>query len=389
MSDFEPNEAQAVKMDRILLIGRRKSAIAAAKRCGWKPVVIDVQSRREQAPNAFGGKKKPAVEEAIERLSKRPPIGVAAVATGSVVAAAAIREQFRIPGLSVETARRCHNKLVMKKAVAAAGIPCAPWIETSETTTAEQIIDELGLPVVLKMPISSGGRGVWVCLTEAEVREHLQPGWLAEGFITGTEMSVESFRSKGSTVFRNHTRYLKPCWANVVPAELPRELAAQVDDLAERVHEALGIETGISHMEIFLSETGPIFGEIAARPPGGYLMELIARAYDFDPWEALLRLTVGENFEFPKRAKRFAGCWIIHPGPGTVCQVDGLEEARSLTGVVDISCTLTPGDKISHRVGSGQSKGRIVVEDSSGESCARVLAEAVKTIRITMDANET
>jgi len=201
MSESEPKQTLDWKRDRILLIGRRKSAIAAAKRCGWKPVVIDVQPRREQAPNAFGGTRKLAVEEAVGRFSKRVPIGVAAVATGSVVAAAAIREKFGMTGLSVEAARRCHDKLVMKKAVANAGIPCAPWIETNETTTPEQLIDELGLPVVLKMPISSGGRGVWVCHTAAEVREHLQPGSLAEGFITGTEMSVESFRSNGATVF--------------------------------------------------------------------------------------------------------------------------------------------------------------------------------------------
>ena len=325
-----------------------------------------------------------AIDEAIDAFSKKPPLSVTAVATGSVMAAAAIREQFSLPGLSLETARRCHDKLVMKKAITAAGIPCAPWIETNETSTPEQLIAQLGLPLVLKMPISSGGRGVWVCSTEAEVREHLRAGWLAEGFVRGTEMSVETFRSKGATVFRNHTRYLKLCWANVVPAGLSDELAALVDSLAEKVHEVLGIHTGISHMEVFLSESGPIFGEIAARPPGGYLMELIARAYDFDPWEALLRLSAGENFVFPNKAKRFAGVWILHPGEGCVSEVDGVEETRGLPGVVDVSCTLQIGDKVSHRIGSGQSKGRIIVECPTADSCASDLTKAAETIRITM-----
>ncbi|MFC7337381.1 ATP-grasp domain-containing protein [Haloferula chungangensis] len=385
MSESESSEAPAAGKDRILLIGRRNGAIGAARRCGWKPVVIDVQPRREQAPGAFGGTRKLAVEEAMERFSKCPPIAVAAVATGSVMAAAAIRNRFGIPGLAIETAKRCHDKLVMKKAIAAAGICCAPWVETNETTTAEELIEKLGLPVVMKMPISSGGRGVWVCSTEAELREHLRAGWLAEGFVEGVEMSVETFRANGSTVFRNHTRYLKPCWANVVPAALPDEVAAKVDELAERVHAALEIDTGISHMEIFLGKDGPVFGEIAARPPGGYLMELMARAYDFDPWEALLRLAAGESYSFPNRAKRFAGCWIIHPGTGTVRKIEGLEEARALTGVADITCKLQPGEKISHRVGSGQSKGRIVVVAEDGDACAEFLMDALGTIRITMD----
>jgi biotin carboxylase len=374
------------KRERILLIGRRKSAIAAAKRLGWKPVVIDVHSRLEQAPHAFGGTRKWAVEAAEEFFPDSPPLSVAAVATGSVVAAAAIREHFGLPGLPLEVARRCHDKLVMKKAIVAAGIPCAPWRETNASTTAEELIDELGMPVVLKMPISSGGRGVWVCGSKEEVAAHLRAGLLAEGFVRGTEMSVESFRHGGRTVFRNHTRYLKPRWANVVPAELDEDVAAWVNALAERVHEGLGIASGISHMEVFLGEEGPVFGEIAARPPGGYLMELMRRAYEFDPWESLLRLEAGEAPNFPAEAKRHAGVWLIHPGPGTVRAVLGTAEALTLPGVVEVSCVLQPGDRVVDRVGSGESKGHIFAEALSAGACGEVLRRAVERVQVAMEA---
>ena len=372
---------------RIILVGNRKGAVAAAKRCGWDPIVIDVKARREQSHLAFGGGSDWAVDCVRELFpeGELAPLGVVAVTTGSVVAAAAIRQHFGLAGIGPEVAMRCHDKLVMKKAIAAAGLPCAPWLETNEATKASELIDVLGLPLVLKMPISSGGRGVWICHDSKSVEDYLSPGLLAEGFVRGAEMSVETFRSGGKTIFRNFTHYLKPRWANVLPADLDQDDAQQVHDLAEKVHQALGISSGISHMEVFLGEEGPVFGEIAARPPGGYLMDLIPRAYGFDPWEVLLRLSVGEIPPVAQAPVRYAGVWLIHPGEGVVSRIDGLEQARAIAHVRHASCKLRAGDAVTRRIGSGESKGYVLAEAPSLEACANALKQAVTVIKMVQE----
>lgn len=367
---------------KIILVGKRKGAVSAARRLGWEPIEIDVKARREQVESAYGGAAVWAVEHALDLLGDEKPIGVAAVATGSVVAAAAIRKHFGLPGISPETAMACHDKLVMKKAIAAAGIPCAPWVEVAEDTRAEELIDQLALPLVLKLPISSGGRGVWICKTAAEVSQNLKPGLLAEGFVSGEEMSVEAFRCDGKTIFLNPTCYLKPRWANVVPAPLDEDERRATCEIAERVYQALEIHSGISHMEVFLSKNGPVFGEIAARPPGGCLMELIRRAYDMDPWELLLRLAVGEKPKAESEPVRSAGVWLIHPGAGKVTDVRGLQLARKMPGVVHASCHLRSGDDVSARIGSGETKGRVVVEADSYDDCKDQLKRAIDEIII-------
>ena len=369
---------------RILLVGHRKGAIAAALRCGWEPVSIDVAARREQTGGAFGGTMKWAIAEAESLFPENPPAFVTAVATGSVVAAAAIRQHFGLPGICPETAMRCHDKLVMKKTIVAAGVPCAPWMETTEESSPAELIDTLGLPVILKLPISSGGRGVWICQTAEEIELHLRPGLLAESFVKGTEMSVETFRAKGKTLFRNHTRYLKPRWANVVPADLDVSTAMPVDRLSESVQSALGIQTGISHMEVFLTENGPVFSEIAARPPGGFLMDLMARAYDFDPWEFLLRIANGETPEAPVSHNQFAGVWLLHPGEGTLKEIHGIIAARATPGIVKATCHLKPGDVTTARVGSGEIKGRIIAEAPTSADCASSLQQAAAQVHFTL-----
>ena len=372
------------KQPRIILIGRRKGAIAAARELGLKPVTIDVQARREQSISAYGGTVNRALTEALKACPASPPVSAVAVATGSVMAAAAIREHFSLPGISSEIALSCHDKLVMKKAISSAGIPCAPWLETTGQTTPGQLIDQLGLPLLLKVPISSGGRGVWICNSAEEISAHLRPGLLAEGFIEGVEMSVETFRAHGKALFRNYTGYLVPRVANVLPANLSPRQQSALEGFAEDVHQRLKIDTGMTHLEIFLGPNGPVFSEIAARPPGGYLMELIGRAYSINPWKTLLQIALGESPDLERSALQHAGVWLFHPGEGTVERVEGLENIRSISGIKDAVCSLEPGDHITARIGSGESVGRIIAESSSYDACASTLKAAAARLQITL-----
>lgn len=50
-----------------------------------------------------------------------------------------------------------------------------------------------------------------------------------------------------------------------------------------QVIKALNIKWGLTHLEYYGDRNGELFGEIALRPTGGYIMELIKCAYDFDP----------------------------------------------------------------------------------------------------------
>lgn len=359
--------------DRVVLVGRRKGARVAARRLGLKLVELDHARRPLQASGGYGGTPDEAVAEARNALGDgAAPVAVIAAAEGAVPAAAAIRAAFGLAGVDAAVAQRCHDKLVMKRAVAAVGIRCAPWCAVEAATTAEELIERLGLPVVLKVPVSSGGRGVSIARTAGELARALQPGLLAEGFVDGVEMSVESLVVDGAAVFRNATRYLEPRWANVVPAALPAEIAA----LADAAHAALGFSRGITHMELFATADGPVFGEIAARPPGGHIMELIRRAYDFDPWEALIRIERGERPSLPAAAARAAGVWVLHPGPGTLAGIDGVDAARAVPGVERVRITAEVGDVIEPRVGSGQTIGEVVAVRDDPDACAEALSRA-------------
>ncbi len=371
-------------MDTIVLIGTRAAAREAVETLGYHAVTIEAARRPEQADHAFGGKLEEALTSALHQLGGKRLVAVIGVAEGSVPLAAALRKQLGLRGLSTHAAHWAHDKLAMKQAVSGAGIPCAPWVEVTESTTAAALVDQLGFPVVLKVPVSSGGRGVRIYHDFKPLEAALVPGLLAEGFVNGTEMSVESFMLEDQTLLRNQTRYLKVGLASILPARLAITEENEVNALAERVHAALELGEGLTHMELFLTENGPLFGEIAARPPGGRLMNLLAHVYHFNPWEAVIRIALGEDPGISVSPDGFAGAHLLYPEPGQIQTIEGIREASRLPGILEVKCHANVGEWIKPRRGTGQMKGHILSHGATMAHCEAQLLAAFDRIRFHM-----
>jgi hypothetical protein len=114
---------------------------------------------------------------------------------------------------------------------------------------------------------------------------------------------------------------------------LPRIDDPRYDDIrrvAFAAFAALGMDTGLSHMEWFRRRDGGVLvSEVGARPPGAQITSLISWAHDVDFYRAWARLVVFEQFDPPERryaagcaylrgqgrgrigGARCAGCWPI------------------------------------------------------------------------------
>ncbi|MFT7220054.1 MAG: hypothetical protein ACI8Z1_001671 [Candidatus Azotimanducaceae bacterium] len=131
----------------------------------------------------------------------------------------------------------------------------------------------------------------------------------------------------------------------------------------DKVIDAFKIESGLTHAEFYLTANGPVFGEIAVRPPGGYYMELIERSYGFDPWEAYVAIECGStNLDLPAAANLFTAVYMIHPGEGRVTSIGGIEEVLSLTGVFEFKLDLSVGEDVPDHVNTSNEVGHVLVE---------------------------
>lgn len=379
-------------MRPVVTVGLRPGALDAAERLG-RPVVAVVE--KAPGPRAaarlagvvvapFDPEPEPwaAVADAVRG---HDPAAVVPLTERSVPPAAHLAAALGLPGLTAEAARRCSDKRAMKRAARAAGIPCADVVEAEDGLSGAEIVERLGLPLVLKSAVGSGSRGTRIARDAADVPDALPPGWLAEAFVDGVEMSVESLVVDGQTVWISPTQYLEPAWASLVPAPLSDADRAAALALAEAARVALGVTAGMTHAELFLTPDGPVFGELAARPPGGHLMPLIHHAYGADPWEAVLRVAVGEPHGMPAEPTRVAAVRLLHPGPGTVTAAEGADAVRAMPGVEACALRVGLGDAVGPREGTGQEVGHVLVTGATaGEAEAR-LAGAMAELKVEVE----
>lgn len=387
-------------MATLILVGGRDAAIRTAHEAGHRVILVSdrkpLRRRREQLLGFveidLGVTDQRALAACARELERSAREGgrsidaVLAATERAVLPAAHLRAALQLTGNSPQCAFLCRNKLAMKECIRAANLPCADFTGITKRTTATSLITRLGLPLVIKPADSSGARGATLAKRQRDVERHLTPGTIAESFVHGLEMSVESFVCEGEVVFTNITEYLLPLWANVVPASLPSASVKAIQALNQAAIATLGIRRGMTHLELFLTAEGPIFSELAARPPGGYLMELLQAAYGFDPWRTAIDVELGKPVRLPHRAQKYAGMWLLHPGPGTVKRVSGLRACQSLRGLTEVSCRVAPGDTLRQREGSGESAAYFLAEGESRRDVVSALEKARRTLAIELES---
>jgi hypothetical protein len=172
---------------------------------------------------------------------------------------------------------------------------------------------------------------------------------LVEEFVVGEEHSFETVSIDGEAVWHSLTHYY-PTPLHVVENPwiqwclvLPREIdSARYDDIrgaARRALDALGMTTGLTHMEWFRRRDGSIaISEVAARPPGAQITTLVSRAHDIDFVQAWARLMIFSEFEPPPRRYAAGAAFLRGQGEGRLRAVHGWEQVRRELGalIVDV-----------------------------------------------------
>lgn len=303
----------------------------------------------------------------------------------SVMAAALVTKTYKCHGYSEDLSQLSHDKLLLKKRALKANIPISKFKHILPTSEAKQLSEELGWPVIVKQRSSSGSRGLMFCHNIDELNSHLIPGWIAESYIEGQEYSAEVFIKNKTIIFKNFTNYHERLKINVVPHEFNAQNLEKVNSLINKIVTAYNINTALLHIEFYLHKDEIIFGEFAIRPPGGYLMKLIKHSYDFNPWEVYFKIFTDEldvktNFS----RKLYSSAVILHPGIGEIVAIEGQDKVKKLSSFFSLKLKKQVGDLITHRDGSGQDIGYIILKNKSQKALMADLESLNKNFKISL-----
>ena len=163
---------------------------------------------------------------------------------------------------------------------------------------------------------------------------------LMESHLDGWEFAVEAWIHDGKICFLNLSEYVTLGYSVYVPASPDLEqYRPQITQQIEKLIKTFDIEFGMIHPEYFVTSDGEMyFGEVAYRPPGFKVFELLERVYEgFNAYQASMlvfdpKATTEEvKAYFPKEvvdAKGHAGCFGVYPRRRVVSQLEIPEETE-------------------------------------------------------------
>jgi hypothetical protein len=251
---------------------------------------------------------------------------------------------------------KCTDKLLMKNFFSSKEIPLADFLP-SDALSAPEVVGKLGLPVVCKVKLSSGGRGVFFLNSIEEVSNKSKNEVYFEKKIEGIEGSIESFIVDQKIVFTSTTSYFKNGACNKIPADFSAQQIELIEQLNQKVLNALEINWGMTHLEYYLTSNGILLGEVALRPPGGYIMETLEHAYQMNFWDKFICVELGLDFGEIPVLKNYTAGTIIHPGVGVVEKIEGISDINKLEGLKKMNFKLSTGDIVKKREGVGEDFG--------------------------------
>jgi biotin carboxylase len=312
------------------------------------------------------------------------------------------RDVVGIAGMNLETARNFRDKDRMKEVLRRAGVPVAKSVLASSADELRKFTEQVGFPIVVKPPAGLGSKGTFRIGSEDQLQAMLGLGMApspenpvqAEEFVVGREFTCETVSIAGKPVWRCGTRYypgplevLENPWMQYVVL-LPREQDdptwRNFDPINGAALEALGMGTGLSHMEWFMRPDGSMLvSEVGARPPGVHIMPMMGMTHETDmiaDWAALMSF---DRFE-PKVRKWAAGAAFFRgQGRGDrVVALHGWEAAQEAVGDALVEAVLPKvgQPRSEHYEGEGYA----IVKHATTEGATECLKALINNVRVVL-----
>lgn len=313
------------------------------------------------------------------------------------LAVAEARDIAAVPGMGLEVVRRFRDKSVMKQLLRDHGVPCARHARVESPDDARRLVDVVGFPVIIKPVDGLGTRSTFRISSADELEKalaamHPSPGnpWQIEEFLKGTEHSFETVTIAGQHVWSSSTNYLPgPLDAMENPwiqycVVLPRE-TVNLDRFRSVNHaalDALGMQTGLSHMEWFIRTDGSVaVNEVGARPPGVNIMPLMSLTHGIDFVKAWVRLMALDRFDPPARTRAAGSAFLRGQGRGNrVVAIHGVRQAAEEVGRWVVEARLPEIGQA--RADGYEGEGHIIVAAATTAEVEHALARIIRTIRV-------
>ena len=395
---------------------RAKAFLRAAGRLGLD---VTVATEREQplarlargATVALDFADVGRARQQIREFAVEHPIdAVLGVDDDTTVLAAQVASALGLPHNPIEAVKAARYKDVMRLALSEAEGVLSPafWLLALKEDP-RPFAERAPYPVVLKPLSLAASRGVIRAddLTgfEQAFREiasilaasDLDPDdpaartVLVEEFIPGGEVALEGLLVDGAlttlALFDKPDPLDGPYFEEtiyVTPSRLGSVTQREVHDTTQRAVLALGLRTGPVHAELRLNERGAWIVEVAARSIGGLCSGTLRFGEGTSLEEIILCQAAGLELSSLQREQRPAGVMMIPiPAAGVLREIGGLEQARAVPGITEITISIPCGERVEPLPRASRYLGFIFAHGDTAQEVEHALRRAHE--RLTFD----
>lgn len=345
-----------------------------------------------------------AVEVARDLHRVRPFDGVLSFFESCLELASLIGASLDVPSNPLAAVRLTRDKVAMRELLADHEIASVEYYACDNVSDLAAFAGKIGSPVIVKPARGSGSRGVALLDSPDTAASAWQwcmaggpPPAIAEEFVTGQELSVETITLAGRHLVLGITEKITtgaPSFIEIghqMPARLDPATCSGIGKLVVRLLDAVGHQWGPAHTEVMLTDDrGPVVIETQTRFGGDQIWEMVeltagvrlagttaaALAGLVGP-PALDRSGDGPVVSAAVAADAAAAIRFFAYEAATVVSVSGVDEARAMPGVVRVEVRAEAGQRLGRLQSSWSRQGYVLATGATtDEAVAR--AESAK-----------
>jgi biotin carboxylase len=396
-------------------------AIRAARELGWTVVAADANP---DAPGAdLADRFLPIDLKDTEGLAAaargiRAEFGLDGVFTAGTdfsASVAWVARELGLPGIPFEAALKASDKLEMREAFAAAGLPSPRYAAARAADDPAIAAAGLSFPLVVKPADSMGARGCRSVGDPSELAAAVMAALpysrsgraIIEEYIDGPEFSIDALVVPGGGVDGDEIRirgiadrhiFFPPYFVELghtMPSAYPPEVIDEVLRVFRLGVRALGIGVGAAKGDIKYSPSRGIavVGEIAARLSGGYMSGwTYPYASGIDVTREALLLCVGLSLDRGSARDSGSGIaadrgWVSAERafisiPGKVASVEGCVEAERMLYIKQLFLRVSPGDYVAFPSNNVEKCGNVISQAPTREAAVAAAESAARSLHI-------
>ena len=393
-------------MKKVLIIGAsilQLPAIRKAKELGYYVATADYNPNAIGIPEAdeYFNVSTIDVDGVVKIAHEFRPDGIMTLATDMPMRAVAKAcEVCGLPGISFDTAVKATDKGEMIKAFETAGVEHPWYYIVPNRSSLEDVIKEVSYPCIMKPTDNAGSRGVVLCHSREELEnkydyscnESRGGSVIIEEYLQGPEFSIEVMVIDGEPHVLQITDKLTTGAPHFVemghsqPTRQSKENSEKLRDLACRAVKAVGINVGPAHVEMILTKNGPKMVELGARMGGDCITtHLVPLSTGIDMVGNTIKLACGEKIDIEPKLNKGSAIRYFNAHDGVIKAIEGIEEAKKISGVQDVSIVHQIGETIGEIGSSTDRVGFVIAQADTAKEAVIICETAMNSIKIDIE----